>query len=92
MLDAKHRTDDDTLVSVQTQELVVPSDEVATNVAQPQYTTLASSICSYLRSAAGERSYHDPARRRSYQTGEYLHVVEMSEKIQNQIVVAMRSR
>lgn len=36
MLDAKQRTDDDTLVSAQDQGLVVPSDEDATSVAQPQ--------------------------------------------------------
>lgn len=51
MLDAKCRTGNGTLVSVHDQE---PSDEDATNVAQPRYTTLASSICDYRCSAVGD--------------------------------------
>lgn len=56
--EAKCRTDDDRLVSVSLLKLVVPSDEDATKVAQPQHTStqgwnLASSHCSYCGSAAG---------------------------------------
>jgi len=55
MLDAKSRTDDCALVNVQSKEfgLVVPSDQAATSVAQPQHITLASPIWGYCRSAAG---------------------------------------
>lgn len=51
--DAICGTDGDTLVSVQVEQVVLPSVKDATNVAQPRAQTLASSNCSYCCSAPG---------------------------------------
>lgn len=78
-LDVECRTDDCASVSVHSQESVVPSNETATSVAQPQYITLASSIWSYCGSDAGNApstimpdAYHH--------VQEYSHAMQMRRK------------
>jgi hypothetical protein len=92
MLDAKSRTDGCALVNIQGQEfgLVLPSDQAATCVAQPRYTTLANPIWATIARLPGAilpRSCQMHIKSQS----EVLTEDAGAQKTQNQIVVAMRS-